>query len=79
MQWVRTFRGGEYDRTKTYLQRDVDSVPRAIDALRVMKPYTFMKRDESDIFENPATSRRPVSPRRWAATAPPPVIARDVP
>ena len=59
VQRVRTFRGGESDRTKTYAERDVDLVPRAISALEAMKPYTFMKRDErgrqSDIFENPVT------------------------
>jgi len=55
-------RGGESDRAKTYAERDVDLVPRAITALEAMKPYAFMKRDEqgreSDIFENPVTGSR---------------------
>jgi integrase len=62
VQRVRTFRGGESERTKTYVQRDVDLVPRAADALKTMKAYTFLKRDEDgsecDIFENPVTGRR---------------------
>src|SRR4030095_13611563 len=36
VQRVRTFRGGESDRTKTYAERDVDLVPRAISALEAM-------------------------------------------
>src|SRR5205085_8048624 len=61
VQRVRTFKGNEEERTKTYMQRDVDLVPRAIEALRTMKPYTLVKRDdggnEADIFENPVTDR----------------------
>ena len=61
VQRVRTFRGSESERTKTYVQRDVDLVPRAVQALQAMKPYTFLKRDEHgrerDVFENPVTGR----------------------
>jgi integrase len=61
VQRVRTFKGSESDRTKTYMQRDVDLVPRAMDALKAMAPYTFLKRDEDgdavDVFENPVTGR----------------------
>jgi integrase len=58
---VRTFKGSERDGTKTGTGRDVDLVPPAIAALKVMKAYTFLKRDdddrEVDIFENPFTGR----------------------
>lgn len=62
VQRVRTFMGSEWDDTKTYTERLVDLVPQAMAALSVMKPYTFMKRDEetgdvADIFENPNTLR----------------------
>lgn len=62
VQRVRTYMGSERDETKTYLQREVDLVPQAIEALQIMKPRTFMKRDdegnEADVFENPVTGRR---------------------
>lgn len=58
---VRTFRGSERDGSKTHTERDVDLVSRAMDALRAMKPYTFMKRrengEDADVFENPVTGR----------------------
>lgn len=62
IQRVRTFRGSEWDDTKTYTERIVDLVPQAMAALQAMKPYTMMKRDEEtgepvDIFENPNTKR----------------------
>jgi integrase len=62
VQRVRTFRGSEWDDTKTYTERLVDLVPQAMAALQVMKAYTFMKRTEEgepvDIFENPVVGRR---------------------
>jgi integrase len=58
---VRTFKGSERDGTKTGTWRDVDLVPQAMEALKVMKAFTFLKRDEegreADIFENPVTGR----------------------
>lgn len=61
VQRVRTFRGTERDGSKTHTVRDVDLVGLAVEALAVMKPYTFMKRDEEgnpvNIFENPVTGR----------------------
>jgi integrase len=52
---VRTFRGSERDGSKTHTERDVDMTTPVIDALKRMKPYTFMK--DGDIFENPVTCR----------------------
>lgn len=62
VQRVRTFKGSERDDTKTGVIRDVDLVPQAIEALKVMRPFTEMKRDEDsgepvDVFENPVTRR----------------------
>lgn len=61
IQRVRTFKGSERDGSKTHAERDVDLVANALAALKVMKSYTFMKRDannnEVDIFENPVTVR----------------------
>lgn len=61
VQRVRTFRGAERDGTKTHAVRDVDLVPLALDALKVMKPHTAMlKRDDgdsADVFQNPVTRR----------------------
>lgn len=61
VQRVRTFKGSERDGSKTHAERDVDLVPQALEALALMKPHTFMKRDEAgepvDIFENPVTGR----------------------
>lgn len=61
VQRVRTFKGSERDGSKTHAERDVDLVPQALEALVIMKPFTFMKRDdqgdEVDIFENPVTGR----------------------
>ena len=59
VQRVRTFRGSEREGSKTHAERDVDLVPRALEALGAMKAFTFMKRDaqgrEVDVFENPVT------------------------
>jgi len=63
VQRVRTFKGSEREGTKTHTVRDVDLVPKALDALTVMKPYTRMgkqerKREEdnsADVFQNPIT------------------------
>lgn len=61
VQRVRTFKGSERDGTKTHTVRDVDLVPQAIEALRAMRPFTELKRDEDgrevDVFENPVTGR----------------------
>lgn len=61
VQRVRTFRGSERDGAKTHAERDVDLVSRALEALEVMKPYTFMKKTEDGgaayIFENPVTGK----------------------
>lgn len=61
VQRVRTFKGSEREGSKTHAERDVDLVPEAVEALKAMKPYTFMKRDddgrEVDLFENPVTGR----------------------
>jgi len=56
VQRVRTFRGSEREGGKTAAStRDVDLAPQAIEALRTMKAYTFMKQDfGADIFERPA-------------------------
>lgn len=61
VQRVRTFKGGERDGSKTHTVRDVDLVPQAMEALRIMKPYTFLKRVErareedrsAEVFERP--------------------------
>ncbi len=55
VQRVRTFRGSERDGSKTHTERDIDLTPAALEALAVMKPYTYMK--GSDIFENPVTGK----------------------
>lgn len=65
VQRVRTFRGHESDDTKTFVEREVDLLPQALDALAIMKKYTFMGRAErdgdedtaADIFQNPVTKR----------------------
>lgn len=61
VQRVRTFKGSERDGTKTHAVRDVDLVPQAIEALKAMRPFTELKRDEAgaevDLFENPVTGR----------------------
>lgn len=53
VQRVRTFRGSEREGSKTHTVRDVDLVQRAMTALAVMKPYTYLK--SADVFENPVT------------------------
>ena len=55
VQRVRTFRGQERDGSKTHSERDVDMTSPVIDALKAMKPFTFMK--DGDIFENPVTGK----------------------
>lgn len=55
VQRVRTFRGSERDGSKTHSERDVDLVSQAMNAIALMKPYTFMKC--ADIFENPVTGK----------------------
>jgi integrase len=57
VQRVRTFRGHERAGTKTDTERDVDLVPDAIAALQMMKPHTFMRGVDADIFANPVTGR----------------------
>lgn len=62
VQRVRTFKGSERDDTKTGVVRDVDLVPQAIEALKVMRQFTELKRDPEtgepvDLFENPVTRR----------------------
>ena len=62
VQRVRTFRGSARDGSKTHTERDVDLVPQALEALMIMKPYTFMLKGEgddqsADIFQNPVTGR----------------------
>jgi integrase len=61
IQRVRTFTSTDRNGTKTHAERDVNLVPRAMEALATMKAYTFMKLDEDgeemDIFENPVTNR----------------------
>ncbi len=49
---VRTFKGSEREGSKTGDGRDVDLLDPAIDALKTMKAYTFLKNE--DIFERPA-------------------------
>lgn len=60
VQRVRTFKGSERDGSKTHTVRDVELVPQAVEALKAMRPFTELKRDEGrevDIFENPTTGR----------------------
>ena len=61
IQRVRTFRGSERDGSKTHQTREVDLVDAAIEALMIMKSYTFGKRredgEEADIFQNPVTGK----------------------
>ena len=53
---------GESDRAKTYAERDVDLVPRAITALEAMKPYAFMR-------------CRPPASRHWTRCSSGPFVA----
>lgn len=65
VQRVRTFKGSERDGSKTNAERDVDLVEGAMHALKLMKPFTFLKNAErddeedsaADIFQNPVTGR----------------------
>ena len=58
VQRVRTFRGSEREGSKTHSVRDVDLVAGALDALKVMKAYTFLKQDSAaTIFEHPVTGK----------------------
>ena len=54
VQRVRTFKGAERDGTKTYAERDVDLVPAAMEAVNTMKPFTYLKGENPEIFERPA-------------------------
>ncbi len=51
---AKSFRG-EVKPIKTYQERDVDLVDRALLALERMKPFTFLKRPDGFIFENMVT------------------------
>lgn len=55
VQHART--AGETKPLKTYQARNVDLVHEAVEALRAMKPHTFMLGDEADVFQNPVTGR----------------------
>lgn len=57
VQRVRTFRGTEREGSKTHTERDVDLMDVALEVLEVMRPYTFMKGVDADIFENPVVGR----------------------
>ena len=65
VQRVRTFRGSERDGSKTHTERDVDLLDQALEALAIMRSYTFMLRTDrdgdpdnsADIFQNPITGR----------------------
>jgi integrase len=47
---------GQLGDLKTYHVRDVDLANRAVDALKVMKAYTFMGSDDkAEVFQNPVT------------------------
>ena len=50
---ARTFKGSERDGSKTHAERDVDLVGKAMEAIRMMEPYTSANLD-ADIFERPA-------------------------
>jgi integrase len=51
---AKSFRG-QIKELKTYNVRDVDMVEDAMDMLRAVKPYTYMK--GAEIFENPVTGK----------------------
>lgn len=48
---------GEEKDLKTYHARDVDLVTPALEALRAMKPWTYLNGLEAPIFQNPVTDR----------------------
>lgn len=48
---------GEEKDLKTYHARDVDLVTPALEALRAMKPWTYLNGLEAPIFQNPVTNR----------------------
>jgi integrase len=48
---VKTFRGQEREGSKTHSERDVHLVAAAMEALTLMKPYTYMKSEY--VFEHP--------------------------
>ncbi|MCL2829379.1 MAG: site-specific integrase [Betaproteobacteria bacterium] len=54
---VRTFRGSERDGSKTHTVRDIDLVQAALEALKWMRPHTFLKDADGYVFENPVTGR----------------------
>lgn len=47
--------GGKIGPLKTYQVRDVELVTRAVTALEAMKKITYMKGDDTEIFQNPVT------------------------
>ncbi len=53
----RAITAGEEKPLKTYQTRNVDLLPGAMSALKVMKAHTFMKDPEAIIFMNPNTGR----------------------
>ncbi len=60
METIRVERArtaGEVKPLKTYNARDVDLVSRAVEALRSMKPWTFMGGPDAEIFQNPVTNK----------------------
>lgn len=57
VQRVRTFKGSERDGSKTHTERDVDMVDQVMAALKVMRPYTFLKDQDADIFEHPVLGK----------------------
>jgi len=61
VQRVRTFRGAEREGDKIHRTHDVDLVAPALEALKLMEPYTLMLRDEDgsepDLFQDPITGK----------------------
>lgn len=65
VQRVRTFKGSEREGSKTHTVRDVELIPPALDALKTMKPHTYMLKAQregdadtsADIFQNPVTGK----------------------
>ena len=49
---VRTF-GGEREGSKTHAERDVELVSQALRALEAMRPFTYLRGPEADVFERP--------------------------
>lgn len=49
---VRTF-GGEREGSKTHAERDVELVSQALRAIEAMRPFTYLRGPEADVFERP--------------------------